>query len=144
MRSGVRADRSTRRTCSCSSGSFAPARGRSTTAATTRSPHSTSGTPTTAASATSGCSMSTASISPGDRFSPPRTITSCGAALDVEETVGVEPAGVARAEPAVLVRRSRSDVLAGHLLAPNPYLADLAGGHRLAERVADGQLDAGK
>src|SRR3546814_2440524 len=48
----------------------------STTAAARVSPHSTEGTPTTATSSTTSCERSTCSTSPGEIFSPPRTMTS--------------------------------------------------------------------
>src|SRR4029079_132552 len=60
----------------CSSASDTTSPSTATTAATTFSPHSVSGTPTTATSATDGWAMRASSISPGERFSAPRTITS--------------------------------------------------------------------
>ena len=53
-----------------------PNRSVSTMTAPTASPHCWSGTATTATSDTAGCSSNTSSISPGEMFSPPRTITS--------------------------------------------------------------------
>ena len=53
-----------------------PAPGLNTITAATASPHCSSGTPIAQASATAAWVSSTSSISPGDMFSPPRTITS--------------------------------------------------------------------
>ena len=76
MTPGILVERSRSRTQVCSSASLADAPGCSTTTAATASPHSASGMPITAASETAGCTMSTSSISPGEMFSAPRTITS--------------------------------------------------------------------
>ncbi len=56
----------------------------------------------TAASATAVCGMSTSSISPGEMFSAAPHDHVVEPAVDVEEAVLVEPAGVAGAEPAVV------------------------------------------
>ena len=62
-------------------------------------------------------------------------------ALDEQEAVVVEVAGVVGGEPAVVVERAAAEVLAGDLLAAHVDLAALAGGDRLAVGVADLELE---
>ena len=113
-----------------------------TTAAATPSPHSTSGTPTTAASATAGCSSSTSSISPGERFSPPRTISRRCA---LRRTGSHPRRGSPRRWSGTSRPRRRGcapEVFARDLLAAHADLAALARPDRLALGVADLELDA--
>ena len=74
-RAGTRLDRSRDRTSSHSSASDG-AGSEATTNTATSSPHSRLAIPTAAASSTRSWPSSTSSISPGDRFSPPRMMMS--------------------------------------------------------------------
>ena len=65
------------------------------------------------------------------------------AAVDEEVALGVEPAAVAGVEPAVVGVPLDAEVLARHLLAAHPDLADARRRAPAALGIADRQLDAG-
>jgi hypothetical protein len=88
----------------------------------------------------------TSSISPGERFSPPRTITSSRRPCTKRVPVRVEAAAVSGGEPPVGHVPRAAQVLACDPLTaccPDPLagLAGLASRDRLARRVADRHLD---
>ena len=63
------------------------------------------------------------------------------AAVEIEEAVAVEVAGVVGGEPPALDEHAATEILAGDLLAPHVDLAPLPGGDGIAVGAADLEFD---
>ena len=78
-------------------------------------------------------------------FSPPRMIvSSLRPSMNRYPSASSQPRSRVGNQPVVVERRLPAGVLAGHLLAPHPDLAGLAGRERFAEPAADLDLDRGQ